>query len=456
MTDPEAGRGRGRGSLGARLGGRLRDPRWQRVLTLAFTETISWGILYYAFSVLLVPMEEALGAGRAELSTAFSIAIVARALSAPAAGSWVDRHGVRSLMTVGSLAGVLLVLAWSAVTSVTQLTFVFAGIGVVTSAVLYEPAFAAVARWMRDQDRTTAILWITIAAGFASTIFLPITATLSEALGWREALRWLALVLLVGTAVPHALLLSEPPSPVDVDSDPDPGSDADPEGTDATVGSDGAPSAAEVAQRRMAAREAVLRSVPTADAVRDGTFWWMTLAFLCGRAPMAAIAAHLPALLVDRGEAATFAALVTGAIGALSVTGRVLITIASRWTTMARLLGTVYLLQGVGLVVMALVPTRLSALLFVVLFGIGFGATTVAKPVMIAERYGPRWYGAIAGSTAAFVTLAEAASPIAMGIGRDVSGDYATIMLALAVLLWIGAFATTRTRPGRAATRVEE
>jgi hypothetical protein len=97
---------------------RLRDPRWQRVLTLAFTETISWGILYYAFSVLLVPMEEALGAGRAELSTAFSIAIVARALSAPAAGSWVDRHGVRSLMTAGSLAGVLLVLAWSSVTSV--------------------------------------------------------------------------------------------------------------------------------------------------------------------------------------------------------------------------------------------------------------------------------------------------------------------------------------------------
>lgn len=434
------------------MNARLRDPRWQRVLTLAFTETISWGILYYAFSVLLVPMEEALGAGRAELSTAFSIAIVTRALSAPAAGSWVDRHGVRSLMTVGSLAGVLLVLAWSAVTSVTQLTFVFAGIGVVTSAVLYEPAFAAVARWMRDQDRTTAILWITIAAGFASTIFLPITATLSEALGWREALRWLALVLLVGTAVPHALLLSEPPSTADADPGTEPGTEP---GSDATVGSDGAPSAAERAQGRAAARDAVLRSVPTADALRDSAFWWMTLAFLCGRAPMAAIAAHLPALLVDRGEAATFAALVTGAIGALSVTGRVLITIASRWTTMSRLLGTVYLLQGVGLVVMALVPTRLSALLFVVLFGIGFGATTVAKPVMIAERYGPRWYGAIAGYTAAFVTLAEAASPIAMGIGRDVSGDYVAIMLALAVLLCIGAFATTRTRPGRAATRVE-
>ena len=418
-------------------GRRLDDPRWRRVGVLAFTETISWGILYYAFSVLLVPMQESLGAGRAELSTAFSLAIVARALSAPAAGGWVDRHGVRSLMTTGSLAGVLLVLAWSAVTSVTQLTVVFIGIGLVTSAVLYEPAFAAVARWMRDTDRSTAILWITIAAGFASTIFLPLTAVLSEALGWREALRWLALLLLIGTALPHALLLSEPPAER---SEPDGAAD---DAADA-VGDAAHDGGASLAARQRAAEAAVRDSVPTADALRDRAFWWMTLALLCGRAPMAAIAAHLPALLIDRGEAVTLAAAVTGAIGALSVTGRIVITVASRWMGMVRLLGIVYLLQASGLVLMALVPTRTSALVFVVLFGIGFGATTVAKPVMIVDRFGPRWYGAIAGYTAAFVTLAEAASPIAMGVGRDVTGDYANIMLGLAALMLLGAFATSR------------
>ena len=382
-------------------------------------------------------MQESLGAGRAELSTAFSLAIVARALSAPAAGAWVDRHGVRALMTAGSLAGTVLVLAWSAVTSVTQLTVVFVGIGLVTSAVLYEPAFAAVARWMRDSDRASAILWITIAAGLASTIFLPLTAALSEALGWREALRWLALLLLVGTALPHALLLTEPPAH---DEEPTSVPTSRSGATDATAEAD------DVAERRRAADDAVRRSVPTADALRDRTFWWMTLALLCGRAPMAAIAAHLPALLIDRGEAVTLAAVLTGAIGALSVTGRIVITVATRWLPMVRLLGIVYLLQASGLVLMALVPTRTSALLFVVLFGIGFGATTVAKPVMIADRFGPRWYGAIAGYTAAFVTLAEAASPIAMGVGRDVAGDYVSVMLWLAALMVLGAFATSRVR----------
>jgi len=410
----------------------LGDPRWQRVLVLAFTETISWGVLYYAFSVLLVPMQEALNAGRAELSAAFSIAVVARALSAPAAGAWVDRHGVRSLMTAGSLSGVGLVLAWSSVTSVGQLTLVFVGIGFVTSAVLYEPAFAAVARWMQDRDRSTAILWITIAAGFASTIFLPVTAALSEALGWREALRWLALLLLLGTAVPHALLLSEPP----------PGR---PQGDDtSTRGSDRREAA------RRAAEDTVRRSVATADALRDPTFWWMTLAFVCGRAPIAAMAAHLPALLLDRGESAATAAALSGAVGALSVTGRIALTFASRHVTMPRALGAVYLLQATGLTLMALVPTRGSAYVFVALFGIGFGTTTIAKPVMLVERYGSASYGAIAGFTAAFATLFEAASPIAMGIGRDAAGDYVAVMLSLALMFTVGAFATTRARTDRA------
>lgn len=34
---------------------------WTITWTLALTETVSWGILFYAFSVLLVPMQEEFG-----------------------------------------------------------------------------------------------------------------------------------------------------------------------------------------------------------------------------------------------------------------------------------------------------------------------------------------------------------------------------------------------------------
>ena len=405
-------------------GARLRDGRWQRVVVLAGTETISWGILYYTFSVLMLPMQVSLDASRGEVSTAFSTAIVMRALAAPAAGAWVDRHGVRSLMTAGSIAGVLLTFAWSSVTSVVQLTIVFAGIGVVTAMVLYEPAFAAVARWMSGTDRASAVLWITIAGGLASTIFLPLAATLTDAFGWREALRWLAVVLLLGTALPHALFLKEPTG--EVTTGPAPA---------------GVPAAVPRAEPSVTAQE----------ALRDPVFWWMTLAFMCGRAPMAAIVAHLPALLVERGETATLAAVLTGSIGALSVTGRVLMTIAARWTSFAAMLATVYAIQAAGLVLIALVPTRPAVIAFVIAFGIGFGTTTIAKPVMVAGRFGPRAYGVIAGYTAALVTFGEAASPVAVGIARDVAGDYLGALVVLAALMLLGSYASYRCRPGPAA-----
>jgi hypothetical protein len=39
------------------------DPRygWTIVAVLAVTETVSWGVLYYAFAVFQVPMQHELG-----------------------------------------------------------------------------------------------------------------------------------------------------------------------------------------------------------------------------------------------------------------------------------------------------------------------------------------------------------------------------------------------------------
>ena len=49
---------------------------WVIVATLALTETVSWGILFYAFSVFLVPMRGALGWSEAALTGAYSLALL--------------------------------------------------------------------------------------------------------------------------------------------------------------------------------------------------------------------------------------------------------------------------------------------------------------------------------------------------------------------------------------------
>src|SRR5690606_5518533 len=109
------------------------------------TEITSWGILYYAFSVFLTPIKNSQGWSVAEITGAYSLALLLSGVAAIPVGRWLDRHGPRVLMTIGSVAATALVVAWSRVDSLLGFYLVWAGIGLAMAAVLYEPAFQVVA-----------------------------------------------------------------------------------------------------------------------------------------------------------------------------------------------------------------------------------------------------------------------------------------------------------------------
>jgi MFS family permease len=74
-------------------------------------------VLYYTFPVLQVPMQQELGWSRVALTGAFSLALGLSGLAALPVGRWLDRHGPRLLMTVGSASAAALVVAWALVPS---------------------------------------------------------------------------------------------------------------------------------------------------------------------------------------------------------------------------------------------------------------------------------------------------------------------------------------------------
>jgi MFS family permease len=177
------------------------------VATLAVTETTSYGVLAYAFGVFLAPMQQDLGWSPTALTGAYTLAIVVSGVAAIPVGRWLDRHGARVLMTAGSAAATLLVLAWAHVTDLATFYGIWVGIGVVMAAVLYEPAFAVIATWFGDRaERTRALLALTVIAGFASVIYVPLAGWLIETRGWRDALMALAVLLVPLTIVPNATL----------------------------------------------------------------------------------------------------------------------------------------------------------------------------------------------------------------------------------------------------------
>ena len=123
-----------------------RGPR--RVLvTLCITQITSWGVLYYAFPVLSGQISADTGWPVPTLAAAFSAGLVVSALLGIVVGRWLDRHGPRWLMTLGSVVAAVAVvgLAWAPTIGWFAAAWVAAGAAM--SAVLYPPAFAALTRW---------------------------------------------------------------------------------------------------------------------------------------------------------------------------------------------------------------------------------------------------------------------------------------------------------------------
>lgn len=399
---------------------RDRGYAWAIVATLALTETVSWGILYYGFAVFLVPMERELGWSRAILTGAFSLALLVSGFAAPFVGRTLDRIGPRLPMTLGSLLASILLVAWSSVSHPLAFYALWIGLGIAMALVLYEAAFATLAKWF-ERQRRQALTALTLVGGLASVIFTPFQAWLAETLGWRHALLLLALLLLLSTALPHALLLRAPPRSA-------------------------APTTAEP-----------LAADPRA-ALRTTTFWTLTAAFTLAALLTVAVNVHFLPSLVDHGFAPSTAATIAGLVGLMQIPGRLLVAPLGRWLSERTLTVAIFATQGGALLVLILAGTTVAgALAFVTLFGMANGMITILRAARPAEFFGSAAYGTIAGLMTVPITLARAAAPLGASALYDLAGNYEFVWWVLLVSGLVAALAAAlaeRTAARRSHLRV--
>jgi len=377
---------------------------WAMLLTLSFTEVTSWGILYYSFSVFITPMHDELGWSIAQLTGAYSAAILISGLAAIPVGRWLDRHGPRWLMTAGSFAATLLVLGWSRVDSIYFFYVVWGLIGVTLAAVLYEPALQAVAVWFR-RKRSRALTILTFVGGFASVIYIPLAAWLVEEYGWRDALVVLAIILGIATIPLHALVLRRRPEDVGQAIDGDP-----------------------VQPREPGAQPVVEPGITTGQAMRTTVFWWLTVAFVLTYFGNIAITVHLIPYLVREGFSAGFAATAAGAIGLMALPGRLVFTPLGGRIPRHYVTALIFSLQVAALLALLLIPGKTGVFTFVALFGAGFGAITPARAALVADLFGTANYGTISGVLTTFITVARGIAPVAAGILLGLSGSYQPVL----------------------------
>lgn len=354
------------------------------VAGIAVGQVVSWGVLYYAFSVLLVPMQRDLGWSRALLVGGFTVAVVISGLLAPVVGRHLDHGNPRLVMGGGSAAAVALVVGWSQARSIPAYYAAWAGIGITMALALYEPAFTVITKRYAPHHHRP-LTTVTLVAGASSLMFQPLTSTLASAHGWRGALLILAGVLAV-TALP--IHLRQLP---------------------------GASAAGE--------QPSVTADEPR--SVTDARFWTLTAAFTCASVTSFGTSVLLVAFLVDHGWSLGHAALAGGTLGIMQLPGRLLfaplhLRLGPR--TLTRLtLG----LPGLGVAVLLASGGGRLVWAAVAVLGMTQGLGTLLRVTLLADLYGSARFGTLNGLSATPVVLARAVAPLGAAAVASVTGSYA-------------------------------
>ncbi len=384
---------------------------WLMVGGLGVTELVSWGVLVYAFSVLVVPMRAELGWSMAELNAAYATGVVISGLLAIPVGRVLQAHGARWVMTSGSVATVVMLLLWSTVDSVWVFFCVFAVGGLAMATTLYEPVFAVTAAWF-DRRRPQAVLMLTVFGGLASVVFVPLTGALVGWIGWRDALVVLAAIAgVIGLPV-HALMVRRRPS--DLGLHPD--------------GADAAPH--QPAHHATASPRSVLRAA---------SFRWLTVCMVLATAARFAVVVVLVAYLTDRGYPLATASLAAGGVGLFQVGGRLIVTALSDRVPQYLSTAGIFVAQGVAIALPLFTSGTGAAatavvVTFVVLFGLGYGLEALLRGTLVASYYGPAIYPRINGVLSAFVVAARAAGPLLAGIAVTALNSYTAVFLAAGLM----------------------
>lgn len=382
-------------------------------------------------SVLIVPLEEAFGWSRDQISLAISINILLYGFVSPFAAALMERFGVRrvvmaALTTVGTGAALTVFMksSWQLV----LLWGVVVGVGTGSMALVF--ASTIVNRWFVEK-RGLVIGALTAAAATGQLVFLPGLSTLAMDYGWKSVSITIAIGAFVMVPVIF-LFLRE--SPVDIDQKPY-----------------GAPFDWKPTPKNdIPAGRLAIMTLKESSKKRD--FWILFGSFfICGLSTNGLIGTHFIPAAHDHGMMEVVAAGMLAMIGVFDVIG----TLASGWLTdridPRKLLFAYYSMRGLSLL---LLPSILfstihpSTLVFIIFYGLDWVATVPPTITLCRTVLGPQRATVVYGWVFAGHQMGASVAAIGAAILRVKLGDYAAAFYISAIMCLVASFFVLRIARG--------
>jgi len=391
--------------MGANAGDKRRS--WRAAVgALGFVTIAAYGVAYYSYGVLIDPIGASTGWPSPALGAIFSGVLVIGGAGGLAGGRLVDRLGTRPAFLVAGTFGAGMVALASYQHDLLPFALLYpTGCGAIAALGFYhvtQPAAIRVATGAPER----AVVWLTILGAFASPIFLPLTAALVDAIGWRQTIRVLA-------AIAAAVFL-----------------------TTAALG-----------RAQKADDHAALRTASVPDALRGawsapGFRRWVLASLISGAAVDVILVYQVP-VMIAAGLPIGVASTIGGIRGFAQLGGRVPLSpmlrrLGARRTILLSLLagsiGTMFLLVG-GHVA--------PAIAYSILAGASIGAMYTLQGIYTNELVGRDNLSLLMGAQQAVFAVGAAAGPVLAGSLFATANSYVGVVLLTAAGLLVGAVILT-------------
>ena len=376
---------------------------WWVTIALLIIISVSHGIGYYVYPIILKPLTVEFGWSRTDVSWVVSFFSLSVGLLGPMVGRLCDRQGARNVMLTALPVFAIGLCMFSLIQSLWHLFAIYSLISIGVAGLHTVSVSTTITKWFtRRQGTATGIAFAGISLG--GLIQAPLAGYLIVQSGWRTTYIFLGFLSCV--VVLPLLLLVVKNNPEEIGTYPD-----------------GIPPEEE---EKPSSRNDSAESQPSPGigaVFKLPVFWLATVAFFLVNVSFIGVLTHQVAFYTDLGITPSSAANALGYIAGFGIIGKVGAGLLG--DRMSKVWVAVLFFSLEGLSVVFLLAQRTSLLWpFVILFGISMGANAVIRPLVIGELFGSALFGTIYGWSVFFSYFGIATGAPFAGYIYDQSGSY--------------------------------
>ncbi len=355
---------------------------WNIVGFTFVMQFITMGLSYYAFSVYLKPLTEALGEDRFWISLTMSIQSVVVALLSPLAARLIADYSLRLVLFVGTVCLAGGFVALSQVTSLWQLYVLFGGVvpvGLVLLGMI--PSNLLLANWF-DRKRGTAMGISQFGITISATVLVPLVTWLIITYDWQTSF----VICGVGALVLLAPLiwLFAIKTPEEVGLHPD-----------------GAPVATQVSQT---ADPRTGSEWTFFDAIKQLDIWLLTLVAGPCYMGIASVVLSLPAHATDLGLSALEASSIVAVTTFMGASAKIVFGVLADYINKKTAVAIAIVCQAVGVLILISVDTYVGLAIAGFFFGLGYGGIAPLWAILLATRFGRAAFATVMGASMPLLT----------------------------------------------------